>query len=57
MRYIGEGSVGTGVLYIDKGVVVGVDTGDIRYHGTYIENAGRLRLQVTMTASETVPHS
>lgn len=51
MRYMGESSVGAGALYIGKSVILGVDTGDIRYNGTYTENAGRLRLQVTMTAS------
>ena len=51
MRYVGESSTGAGALHIGKGVVVGVDTGNIRYRGTYTQSAGRLRADVAMTAA------
>ena len=51
MRYMGEFATGAGALYIGKGVVVGVDTGNIRYRGTYTQSEGRLRAEVTMTAA------
>ena len=51
MRYLGESDTGAGALYIGKGIVVGVDTGNMRYRGTYTQSEGRLRADVTMTAA------
>ena len=51
MRYTGAASIGAGVLYIGKGIVVGVDAADIRYRGTYTLSDGRLRPDVIMTAA------
>ena len=51
MLYTGIESGGAGVVYIGNGNVLGIDTGDFRYHGTYTENAGRIRGTVTMTAT------
>ena len=50
MTYVGTSDSGHGALYIGKGVVVGIDIGDIRYHGTYTVNEGHLHLDVAMTA-------
>ena len=50
MRYVGESDTGAGALYIGKGIVVGVDTSNTRYRGTYTQSAGRLRAEVAMTA-------
>ena len=51
MRYMGQSDTGAGALYIGKGIVVGVDAGNIRYRGTYTQSEGRLRADVTMTAA------
>ena len=50
MRYTGQTSVGLGVLYIGKNVVIGIDVGNIRYTGKYTELAGYLEIEVTMSA-------
>ena len=51
MRYLGKSDTGAGALYIGKGIVLGVDTGGIRYRGIYTQSEGRLRAKVTMTAT------
>ena len=51
MRYAGQTdlSAGAGVLYIGRNVVVGVDVGDNRYKGSYTEEAGRMRVELTLS--------
>ena len=49
MRYVGQTGTGTGVMFIGKGVVVGVDAGGNRYDGSYTESAGRIIGKVTMS--------
>ena len=49
IRYTGQISGGSGVLYIGKNVVTGVDEGNIRYMGKYTEHAGRLDIEVTLS--------
>lgn len=53
MRYVGPIGLkaGAGVLYVGRNVLVGVDVGDNRYHGSYTEESGRLRGEVTLTAT------
>ena len=49
MHHTGADGSGDGVLYIGKGIVLGVDVNDIRYHGTSTLSDGRLRLDVIMS--------
>lgn len=51
MRYVGTGGQGAGVLYLGRGVLLGMDTGEIRYEGTYTESDGELQVQATMTGT------
>ena len=48
MRYVGVGGQGAGVLYLGRGVLLGIDVGEIRYEGTYSESNGQLQVQATM---------
>ena len=54
MRYVGPIGLkaGAGALYVGRNVLVGVDIGGNRYHGSYVEESGRLRGAVTLTATE-----
>ncbi len=48
MRYLGQIGVGSGAVYIGKGIISGVDvTGGI-YDGTYTEHGGRLTGNLTL---------
>ena len=51
MRYAGQTglSAGAGVLYIGRNVVVGVDVGDNRYKGSYTEESGQIRVELTLS--------
>lgn len=49
MRYLGATGVGFGSVYIGKGSIVGVDTGGGRYHGTYTEDAERMKAAINLT--------
>jgi hypothetical protein len=51
MRYHGVAGAGHGAIYIGKGQVVGVDLTGARYIGSYTENGGRLRGNVTLTSA------
>jgi hypothetical protein len=37
MRFLGQTSFGTGVLYIGHGIISGADANDVLYDGTYEE--------------------
>ncbi|MFN4311709.1 MAG: hypothetical protein ACK4FK_14085 [Ferrovibrio sp.] len=50
MRYLGQTGVGMGSVYIGKGVIVGVDVANGRYHGTYKEENGRVKATLTLSA-------
>ena len=50
MRYTGAVGGGEGVLYFGRGVILGVDIGNVRYQGTYTDGSDSLRVQLTMTA-------
>ena len=50
MQYAGHEGAGVGTLYVGDGVVLGVDIGNCRYNGTYIEEGGRLKGTATMSA-------
>jgi hypothetical protein len=50
MRYAGTAGQGSGVLYIGRGIVVGVDVVGGKYEGSYSERAGYLRGTVKLTA-------
>lgn len=52
MRYLGQTGSGFGVMYIGKGVVLGVDEENGRYTGTYNESGGRLKANVTLSAPQ-----
>jgi hypothetical protein len=49
MRYLGQTGVGAGAVYVGKGMIVGADVGNGRYHGTYTEAGGRLKATLTLT--------
>ena len=51
MVYMGGGGAGAGVVAISKGTVLGLDVGELRYEGTYVETNGRLKLTATMEAT------
>lgn len=50
MTCAGRSDVGGGAVYIGNGKVSGIDVANIRYHGTYKEEAGRLKLNVVLSA-------
>lgn len=49
MRYVGQTGTGAGVIYIGRGKIVGIDVGNGRYNGTYLEENGRLLGTATMS--------
>lgn len=51
MVYAGREDAGAGVLYIGKGVVIGIDIGDVRYKGTYVVNESLIQVKINMTAN------
>jgi hypothetical protein len=49
MTYAGSDDVGGGAIFIGNGKVSGIDAGNVRYHGTYIEEGGRLKLNAVLS--------
>lgn len=49
MTYAGKADVGGGAIFIGNGKVSGIDTGNIRYRGTYSEEGGRLKLNAMLS--------
>lgn len=49
MVYGGQIGAGGGALYLGDGKLLGVDVSGGRYEGTYTENGGRIRLDITLT--------
>lgn len=50
MIYAGSpASGGLGTIYIGKGIILGMDAGNGRYRGTYREEGGRMKVNVTIT--------
>lgn len=49
MRFAGRSDTGAGAIYIGKGKIVGVDVGNGRYHGSYTEQGGRVKANVTLS--------
>jgi hypothetical protein len=50
MNYVGQTGTGGGAVYVGDGKIVGVDVGNLRYHGSYTEQSGRLKGTVALTA-------
>ncbi len=50
MRYLGQSGIGMGAVYIGRGSIVGVDVSNGRYHGTYTEENGRVKGNVTLSS-------
>lgn len=50
MRYVGQGGLGLGAVYVGRGKIVGVDASNGRYEGAYSEQGGRLNGTVVLTA-------
>ena len=50
MKYQGQEGIGAGVLYVGGGHVLGVDIGECRYRGTYVEESGRLKGKGTISS-------
>ena len=50
MYYVGQTGTGSGAVYVGNGKIVGIDVGNLRFHGTYVEQGGRLKGTVTMSA-------
>jgi len=49
MRVTGEGNITAGAAYIGKGVMIGVDIGEVVFDGQYTDSAGRMVGEVVMT--------
>jgi hypothetical protein len=56
IRYAGTSGQGNGVLYIGKGLVVGVDVAGAKYRGSYSERSGHLHGTVKLTAPTAGSH-
>jgi hypothetical protein len=52
IHYQGGAAVGFGVVYIGKGKIVGVDINNVRINGTYVEERGRMKPNVILTAKD-----
>ena len=50
LNYSGQTSGGGGVVYIGNGKIVGIDASNFRYHGSYVEQGGRLNGTLGLTA-------
>ncbi len=50
MRYQGQSATGMGPIYVGDGTIVGVDIANARYHGSYIEENGRMKGEVTLSS-------
>ena len=54
MEYAGStGDAGAGVLYIGNGQVIGADIGRLRYKGSYTVEEGRVKVEASLTATQT----
>ena len=55
MEYTGTtGGAGAGVLYIGNGQVVGTDIAKSRYRGSYTVEGGRVEVEASLTATQTI---
>jgi hypothetical protein len=52
LNYTGSHSEGFAVVYIGRGLILGMDEGKGHLRGTYVEEAGRLKGAITGTATE-----
>ena len=52
MNYIGSNSEGFAVVYIGRGLILGMDEAKGHLRGTYAEDAGRLKGSINGTAAE-----
>ena len=50
MRYQGQSATGMGAIYVGGGTIVGVDAANIRYHGSYIEENGKMKGEVMLSS-------
>jgi hypothetical protein len=50
MNFVGTTGSGSGAIYVGKGKIVGIDTVNLRYKGTYTEQGGRLKGTVDLYA-------
>lgn len=50
VKYSGQHGAGGAVVYVGKGIIVGVDETNTRYEGNYTENSGRLKGGMTLTS-------
>ena len=50
MNFSGQRGRGGGVVYVGNGKIVGIDVGNFRYHGSYVEQGGRLKGTLGLTA-------
>jgi len=48
MNFVGMGGTGGGAVYVGNGKIVGIDAGNLRYSGTYIEEGGRMKGTVNL---------
>ena len=52
MNYTGSHGGGFAVVYIGRGLILGMDQAKGHLRGTYVEEAGRLKGSITGTATE-----
>ena len=52
VRYTQFSQAGAAVLYIGDGEVLGIDVGEMRYHGKYSVENGTIKLQGTLNGGE-----
>ncbi|MBB4263101.1 hypothetical protein [Bradyrhizobium sp. CIR3A] len=50
MNFAGMGGAGGGAVCVGNGKIVGIDAGNLRYSGTYIEQGGRIKGTVDLYA-------
>lgn len=50
ITYSGSASFGGGAIFIGNGKIVGIDVGNMRYHGNYTIEGMRLKAKATMSA-------
>jgi hypothetical protein len=48
IRYLGSTGVGFGVLYIGRGKIIGIDVTNTRYTGSYVDEGGRMKGNLTL---------
>jgi hypothetical protein len=56
IRYAGTAGQGNGILYIGRGIVVGVDVVGAKYQGSYSDRNGCLQGSVKLTAPTAGSH-